>query len=152
MDDNSVLHVDWNAVVARVRVNAIALRQTADRMRVIVELAQGLQTVVAGTSAVTRRRDLLPSPGFVTSREGAVLRLIDQRSEYLRTTLPSQALTPREVAILRLMEQGLGNEEIGKALGYGHGTIKLHVRGILEKFATSSRAAAVARAIRSGSI
>ena len=62
------------------------------------------------------------------------------------------ALTRRELAILRLVAEGLGNEEIADRLHFGHGTIKLHVRDILGKFETSSRTVAAVRAVRLGII
>ena len=69
-----------------------------------------------------------------------------------QSPLPAPALSRRQLAILRLMEEGLSNEEIAERLNFSHGTIKLLVRSILEKFDTSNRTAAVARAIRAGLI
>jgi DNA-binding NarL/FixJ family response regulator len=62
------------------------------------------------------------------------------------------ALSARELAILRLIAEGLRNEEIAERLHFGHGTIKLHVREILEKFETSSRTVAAVSAVRLGII
>ena len=61
-------------------------------------------------------------------------------------------LTSRERAILQLIADGLDNEEIADRLNFGHGTIKLHVRGILAKFGTSNRTVAAVRAVRLGII
>ena len=62
----------------------------------------------------------------------------------------SPVLTERERTILRLLADGLGNEDIAQRLHYGHGTIKLFVRGILQKLGTSSRVVAAVRATELG--
>ena len=42
-------------------------------------------------------------------------------------------LTPRELDVLRLIADGVGNAEIGERLFIGLGTVKGHIRDILEK-------------------
>ena len=58
------------------------------------------------------------------------------------------ALTPREVQILRLIAEGRDNDTIAAELHFSLGTIKLHVREILETLGCTTRAAAAARAVR----
>jgi DNA-binding CsgD family transcriptional regulator len=65
---------------------------------------------------------------------------------------PRPLLTERELEILRLIAEGRDNEEIATALHFALGTIKLHVRGILEKLEARSRTAAAVRAVRLGLI
>lgn len=65
---------------------------------------------------------------------------------------PAPQLSPRERAIIQLIADGLDNEAIAERLNFGHGTIKLHVRGILAKFGTSNRTVAAVRAVRLGII
>jgi DNA-binding NarL/FixJ family response regulator len=65
---------------------------------------------------------------------------------------PPPALTDRELAILQLIAEGRANDEIAVALHFGLGTIKLHVREILDKLGVPTRAAAAARAVRLGLI
>ena len=62
------------------------------------------------------------------------------------------ALSEREVTILRLIAEGRDNDEIAMELHFGLGTIKLHVRDILDKLGVPTRAAAAARAVRLGLI
>lgn len=62
------------------------------------------------------------------------------------------SLTPREVEILRLVAAGKDNVEIAERLHYSLGTIKLHMREILRKTGTSTRAEAAVHASRSGLI
>ena len=62
------------------------------------------------------------------------------------------ALTARELQILRLIADGKDNAEIAADLHFALGTIKLHVREILEAMRCKTRAAAAARAVRLGLI
>ncbi|MHB8814174.1 MAG: LuxR C-terminal-related transcriptional regulator [Steroidobacteraceae bacterium] len=61
-----------------------------------------------------------------------------------------EALTERELEILRLMASGIDNHEIAAALALSEGTAKNHVSGILAKLAVSARMKAVLRAIATG--
>lgn len=54
-------------------------------------------------------------------------------------------LSDRELDVLRLMRQGLGNAEIGAELGIVERTVKCHVTAILAKLGAHDRAGAVAR-------
>jgi NarL family two-component system response regulator LiaR len=59
-------------------------------------------------------------------------------------------LTPRELDVLRLVADGVGNQEIAERLHLGLGTVKGHVRDILEKLAASDRTHAAVTALRKG--
>lgn len=58
------------------------------------------------------------------------------------------ALTPREMAVLELMAQGLRNKEIGAKLGITNATTQGHVKNILAKLDVHDRTEAVTVAIR----
>ena len=60
------------------------------------------------------------------------------------------ALTRRERQVLAAMSNGLGNREIGGALGISAHTAKFHVAQIIAKLQAQSRAHAVAKALRAG--
>jgi DNA-binding NarL/FixJ family response regulator len=57
-------------------------------------------------------------------------------------------LTPRERDVLRLLADGLANEEIGKRLFISAETVRTHVRKAMEKLDADTRTQAVARALR----
>jgi DNA-binding NarL/FixJ family response regulator len=59
-------------------------------------------------------------------------------------------LTPRELDVLRLIADGVGNVEIGERLHIGLGTVKGHIRDILEKLSAADRTQAAVNAMRRG--
>jgi DNA-binding NarL/FixJ family response regulator len=59
-------------------------------------------------------------------------------------------LTPRELDVLRLIADGIGNVEIGERLHIGLGTVKGHIRDILEKLSAADRTQAAVNAMRRG--
>jgi DNA-binding NarL/FixJ family response regulator len=59
-------------------------------------------------------------------------------------------LTPRELEVLSLLAQGLGNRLIARALDISVHTAKYHVASLLAKLGARSRTEAVAQAIRRG--
>ena len=61
-------------------------------------------------------------------------------------------LTQREMEILRLVADGVGNAEIAQRLYLGLGTVKGHVRDILEKLSAADRTQAAVTALRRGLI
>jgi DNA-binding NarL/FixJ family response regulator len=58
-------------------------------------------------------------------------------------------LTTRELQIVRLIERGLSNKEIGRQLCIELATVKNHVHNILAKLEVGSRREAVAHVRRS---
>lgn len=59
-----------------------------------------------------------------------------------------EALTPRELEVLRLMARGRTNQAIANTLVVRVGTVKYHVKNILRKLGATSRADAVSRYAR----
>jgi DNA-binding CsgD family transcriptional regulator len=59
-------------------------------------------------------------------------------------------LTAREMDVLRLMAQGLGNKSIARELAISSHTAKYHVAAVLAKLGAHSRAEAVSRGLRLG--
>lgn len=60
------------------------------------------------------------------------------------------ALTPRELDVLRLIAEGLGNREIASALEISVSTVKLHVQELLTKLQAADRTQAAVKALRRG--
>jgi two-component system, NarL family, response regulator len=66
--------------------------------------------------------------------------------------IPRIALTPRESEVLTLLAKGLSNAEIGRVIGRTEGTVKVHMKNILQKLEVSDRTEAVAVAAERGFI
>jgi DNA-binding NarL/FixJ family response regulator len=83
-------------------------------------------------------------------------RLLEQRQRAQRAATEKEqlagAITGREREVLRLMAAGMDNFEIASRLGIGYGTVRGHVRGVLEKLGAHSRLQAVAEARKAGLI
>jgi len=62
------------------------------------------------------------------------------------------ALSPREMQILRFLSTGKCNREIGHSAGIAEETVKSHVNRILAKLDVTSRTEAVVVAVRKGII
>lgn len=62
----------------------------------------------------------------------------------------AEALTPREIEVLRLLAEGLANKEIAARLTLSEHTIKFHVASIMGKLGANSRTEAVMLGIRHG--
>ena len=73
-----------------------------------------------------------------------------------RPAAPAKAavspLTPRETQVLQLIADGNSNAEIAERLSIGLGTVKGHIRDILEKLAVADRTQAAVEAFRRGLI
>jgi DNA-binding NarL/FixJ family response regulator len=61
-------------------------------------------------------------------------------------------LTPREIDVLRLVATGKANKEIGARLELTEGTVKSHLKNILDKLGANDRTHAVTIALKRGII
>ncbi len=94
--------------------------------------------------------------GELLLEAATMARLLDERRppQSLATvaTNPAAEMTPREQIVLRLMGRGLDHFANAVELGIGYGTVRTHVRGVLEKLGARSRLQAVAEARKAGLI
>ncbi len=90
-------------------------------------------------------------PGFSPERFRALLeRFRAQATRRGRAAAESARLSPKEVQVLRLVAQGLTNQEIGELLSLETSTVKSHVHNVLEKLEASDRLQAALWALREG--
>ena len=61
---------------------------------------------------------------------------------------PTTQLTEREVEVLALMADGLGNQEIADRLFISRSTVKYHISGVFTKLGVTNRTEAIALAIK----
>jgi DNA-binding NarL/FixJ family response regulator len=94
--------------------------------------------LVAAIRAAARGETVL-APSVAT-------RLVDR----MRRPNAADALSPRELQVLRLVADGLSNSDIGKKLFISEATVKTHLLRTFAKLGVSDRTAAVTTAISSG--
>jgi DNA-binding NarL/FixJ family response regulator len=66
--------------------------------------------------------------------------------------LAQQTLSPREIQVLSMLAEGVGNKTIAWKLGISEHTVKFHVASIMTKLNAGSRTEAVTQGIRRGLI
>jgi DNA-binding NarL/FixJ family response regulator len=74
------------------------------------------------------------------------------RPAVLSATTLAQPLTPREIEVIAMLAEGLGNKVIAGRLGISDHTVKSHVASIFAKLGVSTRAEAAVMAARLGMI
>jgi len=126
-----------------------------------------LAAVEAGLAGVIRRSDatphnLLAAIRSVAAGEGMLPpdllgRLLDQVGQLQRQVLAPRGLTfsgltERELAVLRLLADGLDTSEVGEQLYYSERTVKNIVHDITSRLVLRNRTHAVAYALRQGLI
>jgi DNA-binding NarL/FixJ family response regulator len=79
-------------------------------------------------------------------------RIPPQLAAQLAEHMSDEALTAREVEVLRQIAEGNRNRDIGEKLFITEETVKVHIKHIMEKLGASDRTQAVAIAIRRGII
>jgi DNA-binding NarL/FixJ family response regulator len=65
---------------------------------------------------------------------------------------PRIGLTPRELEVLDLVAHGLTNAQVAERIGRTEGTVKVHLKNILQKLEVKDRTEAVTTALRRGFI
>ena len=78
------------------------------------------------------------------------MRTIESVDEEYQELLESYPLTDRELEVLELIVAGCNNAQIAEKLFITVGTVKTHVRNILNKLCAEDRTQAAVRALRSG--
>lgn len=108
---------------------------------------QSLVEVLAAIESVARGETILPPrlAGTLFSRLASL-----GRERRRRERLSSLALTPREFEILRLVAEGLSNEEIAGRLYLSIHTVKNHIHKILETLGVTGRWEAAQLAVTKG--
>jgi DNA-binding NarL/FixJ family response regulator len=77
-------------------------------------------------------------------------RIPPEVAAHLAQHMSDEALTPREIEVLRHIAGGNRNRDIGEPLFISEETVKVHIRRIMEKLGASDRTQAVAIAVRRG--
>jgi len=131
-------------------VEVVALTSVLDDESVVAAVRAGaLGYLLKTADAVDLRRALhAAAGGQVQLDPAAAARLVRE----VRSPGGPEALTEREIEVLRLLALGLANKEIGRELGISEDTVKTHVSRILAKLGAQSRTQAALHAMRLGLI
>src|SRR5688500_578351 len=79
-------------------------------------------------------------------------RIPPEVAAHLAEHMGDEALTPREVEVLKQLAGGNRNKDIGDQLFISEETVKVHIKHIMEKLGANDRTQAVAIAVRRGII
>jgi len=127
-----------DAVLAAVESGAcgyLSKEVAASQVRAAIRRAAGGEMLVPAARLAT----LAGHQGLLESRATARAALISD-------------LTAREQEVLTLLAGGLDNREIAGRLGIAYGTVRSHVRNLMDKIGVHSRLEAVVRAAEQGLI
>lgn len=83
---------------------------------------------------------------------GVASKLLDRFAELSRQAPVAEALSERELEVLKLMAKGAANKEIATTLCISESTVKTHITNIFQKLRVSDRTEAVTQALRKGII
>ena len=111
-------------------------------MRAILPRDAAAHEIAAGIEAL--------AAGLVVLHPSAPPVSIDKAVRHLPAEARADPLTPRELEILGMMAEGMGNRAIGKSLGISTHTVKFHIAAILDQLSARSRTEAVAIGMRRG--
>ena len=123
---------DWTAHVLRNGVKAILPRDAAAE-----EIVNAIRSAYSG---------------MVLLDPDVTLALASRVPESPIQGAPLDELTPRELEVLRMLAEGLGNRQIASRLGISDHTVKFHISSILDKLGAATRTEAVTMGIRAGMI
>jgi DNA-binding NarL/FixJ family response regulator len=134
----------------------IAIRNEYPDARVIVLTtyqgdAQAMRALKAGAYAFLLK-SLLQQEMLDTIRDvhAGRKRIGEEIAEQLADHFNDEALTPREVDVLRLIAEGNSNKEIADRLSMSQDTVKGHVKNILNKLGANDRTHAVTIGLKRG--
>jgi two-component system, NarL family, response regulator YdfI len=131
----------------------VVLTDERDPARAVEALRSGVRVLLSREAAASE---------IVAAVTAAAAGLVAISSEYTgalqsawsveRRTHEDGVLTPREIEVLQLIAEGLGNKQIAARLAISEHTVKFHVGSVFAKIRASTRAEAVMIGARRGLI
>jgi NarL family two-component system response regulator YdfI len=115
-------------------------------------LRQGVKAVLPAnaTGAQIAAATEAAAAGLVVLHPSEVETMLQAQTANDAPSALPEALTVREIEVLRLLAEGLSNKEIAARLSVSEHTIKFHVASIMGKLGAASRTEAVMLGIRHG--
>jgi NarL family two-component system response regulator YdfI len=137
-------------------LSAVAITENADLRWVIPALRNGMKSVLSRDASAEE---------IITAIQAAFTGLVLLEPDLVETILQNlrpagpqapreemEALTAREIEVLRMLGDGLPNRAIATRLGISEHTVKFHISSVLSKMGAASRTEAVTQGIRNGLI
>ena len=123
------------------RSRVIVLTSAPDDARVIPAIRAGaLSYLLKDISAAALSQAIRDAAaGKATLHPLAAHRMVAELSHRQPAAPGAEEISPRELEVLRLIAQGLGNKEIGEKLFIGGRTVKTHVHHLLAKLGLQDR-------------
>lgn len=109
-----------------------------------------LKTATPGSVVDSLRRISAGEPVIPGNLAVRIINEMSKQSERKPLTADVDALTDREIEVLRQLSTGASNRDIANRLFISENTVRNHVRNILEKLHVSNRGQAAAFAMRQG--
>jgi DNA-binding NarL/FixJ family response regulator len=126
----------------------IRFEQLLEAIRVTHEGHSWIDPVIAGiVLRQARNKPATPTSSEPSKPSTVSIHALDQEHSQLLEAYP---LTDRELEVLQLIVQGYSNAAIAQKLYITVGTVKTHVRNILNKLSADDRTQAAVMALRSG--
>ena len=123
----------WTAQALRAGVGAI-LERDANPTQIVAAINAAHSDLVLLSSSISRK---LAERVRAPAQEDGPL---------------AEPLTARELEVLTMLAEGVGNREIADRLAVSEHTVKFHISSILDKLGVSTRTEAVTTGLRSGLI
>lgn len=135
------------------RIHVVIMTMIDLEDEVLAALAAGADAYCLKSSPVSTLVDAVR----IASEGGAyfdpqIAHVVLARFSHRAPASVTSSLTPRESEVLRLIADGKANTEIAAVLNIGLGTVKGHIRDILEKLSAADRTQAAVVALRKGFI
>jgi NarL family two-component system response regulator YdfI len=147
---------------------SIALESLGEPLNATLVILTDVERFLAADAVRSGVRAILPREAkpeeICAAIQASLAGLVVIHSDALDSLLPTdpekqsevdssdQILTPREIEVLRMIAEGMGNKEIASKLRISDHTVKFHISSIFAKLGAANRAEAVTLGIRRGLI
>lgn len=126
---------------------ALALAEPGGFIRLFLNEGEAMRWLIADFRAA-----IIKAPHNLLAYANKLLAAFESQAPNHQISQSANLLSPRELEILRLIANGLTNEQVANRLYLSLYTVKAHVRNIFAKLETATRTQAVARARELGLI
>lgn len=134
--------------------SVVMLTMSVEERDLFEALKQGARGYVLKNTPAQQLRDRLNEVvrGEVPLSGAIAAKILDEfnRRRSMGGAVATEALTEREIELLRLVAEGLSNEEIASRLFLSDQTVKKQFSAIMQKLHLKNRAQAAAYAVREG--